>query len=173
VRAHPDMDYGKLFWSILVPWHNEWLAILLYLGFGLYFLIETFFIIFKHSSYKLKYHNDYEFMFVATLGIAASLLTTAFYLILYSKSVAVNKFMDGLNYMGILVMLYFYTFAFVGSQLLGSDAYFAFLSLLVLVLAVNIALIQHDIGRVITFYVSLALLLLIYLYDFFFHSSPK
>jgi len=49
--------------------------------------------------------------------------------------------MDGLNYMGILVMLYFYTFAFVGSQLLGSGAYFAFLSLLVLVLAVNIALI--------------------------------
>jgi hypothetical protein len=54
-------------------------------------------------------------MFVATLGIAASLLTTAFYLILYSKSEGVNKFMDGLNYMGILVMLYFYTFAFVGS----------------------------------------------------------
>jgi putative Mn2+ efflux pump MntP len=80
------MDYGKLFYSIIVPWHNEWLAILLYLGFGLYFLIETFFIIFKHSSYKFKYHNDYEFMFVATFGIAASLLTTAFYLILYSKS---------------------------------------------------------------------------------------
>jgi hypothetical protein len=49
--------------------------------------------------------------------------------------------MDGLNYMGILVMLYFFTFAFVGSQLIGSDAYFAFLFLLVLVLAVNIALI--------------------------------
>ena len=81
--------------------------------------------------------------------------------------------MDGLNYMGILVMLYFYTFAFVGSQLLGSGAYFAFLSLLVLVLAVNIALIQYDIGRNITFYASLVLLLLIYLYDFFFHSSPK
>ncbi len=112
-------------------------------------------------------------MFVATFGIALSLLTTAFYLILYSKSQAINKFMDGLNYMGILIMLYFFTFAFVGSQLIGSDAYFAFLFLLVLVLAVNIALIQYDIGRVITFWVSLALLLLIYLYDFFFHSSPK
>ena len=96
------------------------------MGFGLNFLIETFFIIFIHSAYKLKYHNDYEFMFVATLGIAASLLTTAFYLILYSKSEAVNNFMDGLNYMGILVMLYFYTFAFVGSHILGSDAYFHF-----------------------------------------------
>jgi len=115
VRAHENLSYEKLFWSVLIPWHNEWLAILLYLGFGLYFLIATFFILFKHSSYKLKYHTDYEFMFVATFGIALSLLTTAFYLILYSKSQAINKFMDGLNYMGILVMLYFFTFAFVGS----------------------------------------------------------
>lgn len=111
------------------------------MSFGLYYLIDTILILAKHTSIKLKYHTDYEFMFVATLGIAISLLITAFYLLLYSKSVAVNKFLDGLNYMGILIMLYFYTFAFVGSQLLGSGAYFAFLFLLVLVLAVNIALI--------------------------------
>lgn len=49
LRAHPRMDVAKSCWSILVPWHNEWLAIIIYLAFGLYFLIETFLILGRSS----------------------------------------------------------------------------------------------------------------------------
>merc|ERR1712100_430557 len=30
VRAHPNMDSAKSFWSILVQWHGEFIAILIY-----------------------------------------------------------------------------------------------------------------------------------------------
>jgi hypothetical protein len=59
-------------------------------------------------------------MFIATLGIAVSLTATATYLVFYSVSDTVKKFLDSLDYMGKMIMLFFYTFAFVGSELIGS-----------------------------------------------------
>lgn len=39
LRASTEMTARKCFWSMLVPWHNEFLAILLTTGFLIYFLV--------------------------------------------------------------------------------------------------------------------------------------
>ena len=79
-------------------------------------------------------------MFLATLGMATSLTTTCVFLVFYSMSKEWYKFFEFLNYMGYIVMVFSYTFAFVGSELIGTDAYFPFLFLLVFVMILNIML---------------------------------
>ena len=39
IRANPDMTFGKCCYSLILPWHNEWVNIWLYLAFALYFWI--------------------------------------------------------------------------------------------------------------------------------------
>ena len=130
IRAHPKMDTLKSCWSILVPWHNEWAAIIIYLAFGLYFLIETFLILGRSSQYKLTRDEDWDFIFVATFGICVSLFLTAVYLIFYSMSKKWFLFFNMLDFMGKLIMIYFYTFAFFGSELVGTEPYYPFLFVL-------------------------------------------
>lgn len=173
IRAHEKMDWRKSLWSILVPWHNEWLAILIYLTFGLYFLIETFMILGRSPIYKLKYDTDYDFMFVGTIGIAISLLTTATHLIFSSMSKKWLLILDMLDFMGKVIMVFFFTFAFIGSELVGSDVYYPFLFAIVTLLTINIVLVQYETGRLIAFAATVALLAVLYLYDFVFTSTPK
>lgn len=40
IRSHPEMSVGMSLASIFVPWHVDWLPILLYLGFTLYFWVQ-------------------------------------------------------------------------------------------------------------------------------------
>jgi hypothetical protein len=56
-------------------------------------------------------------MFLATLGIAVSLTTTTVFLLFYSVSLPVKKFLESLDYMGKMVMMFFYTFAFVACEM--------------------------------------------------------
>ena len=48
IRADPDDPDGirwvTCLWSLFVPWHADWLVTWLYIGFALYFWIETFLI---------------------------------------------------------------------------------------------------------------------------------
>ena len=44
IRAHRNMNWKRATWSIMVPWHNDWLSIMLYLGFSIYFWVQTFII---------------------------------------------------------------------------------------------------------------------------------
>ena len=117
IRAHPDMNGVMCLWSMLVPWHVEWLAIWIYFAFALYFWIEAFLIMGHQKDYKLKYSRDWDMMFLATLGIALSLTATCAYLVFYSISHTVNKIFSAFDYMGKLTMVFFYTFAFVGTEL--------------------------------------------------------
>ena len=39
IRAHPEMDANKCWKSMIIPWHNEFIAIWLYVAFALYFWI--------------------------------------------------------------------------------------------------------------------------------------
>ena len=39
IRANPNMTFAKCCYSLILPWHNEWVNILLYLAFALYFWI--------------------------------------------------------------------------------------------------------------------------------------
>jgi len=112
-------------------------------------------------------------MFIATLGIAISLTATATYLVFYSVSDDAKKFLDSIDYMGKMIMLFFYTFAFVGSELTGSQLYYAFMFLLVVLLVVNLVLVQYEIGRKVSFWTSVAIIATVYVSDFLFNSSPK
>jgi len=51
IRAHTDMDFAKCSKSLILPWHNEWVNIWLYLGFAVYFWIQLAFILGKHKLY--------------------------------------------------------------------------------------------------------------------------
>lgn len=112
-------------------------------------------------------------MFFATFGFALSLTTTACFLIFYSMSKKTYKLLEYLNYMGYLVMTFLFTFAFIGSELIGTNAYFPFLFLLVFFLILNLILAQYELGRWVSFWSSVAVLGVVYSYDFIFYSSPK
>lgn len=168
------MDWKKCLWSLLVPWHNDWLCIWLYLGFGVYFAVETCLIMARdHSEYKFAKESNYNYMFIATLGITISLFTTAAFLILYPISENVRKIMDGFDYMGKLVMIFLYSFAFFGSELQGTKLYFPFEFLVTTILIANLIMTQYETGRVVSFWISIGILLIVYIYDFFFNSTPK
>lgn len=124
-------------------------------------------------SYKLKRGSDFDMMFIATLGIAISLTVTAVYLTFYSKSKNVKKLLDSFDYMGKMIMVFFYTFAFVASELAGSTMFYAFLFLLVIILVSNLVLVQYSSGKAISFYLSIGIISVVYLSDFLFNSSPK
>ena len=141
IRAHPDMNIAKSCWSILVPWHNEFLLILIYLTFALYFWIESFMILGRSSVYKLKYNTDWDFIFIATIGFAISLSLTATFLILYSMSNKWFLFFEMLDFMGKITMVYFYTFGFVGSELVGTEGYYPMLFILSAFLISSLVLI--------------------------------
>ena len=121
MRAHKDMDYKMSLKSLIVPWHNEWLSIWFYIAFALYFWVSTLLImIHDKKNYDFIHHNDYEFMFIATIGFAASLTLTAVYLIFYSQSKELRNLLEAFDYMGKLIGFYGFSFAFIGSQLVGS-----------------------------------------------------
>lgn len=167
------MDTAKSCWSILVPWHGEFLVILIYLAFALYFIIESFLILGRSNIYKLRYNGDFDYIFIATLGIAISLSFTATYLIMYSMSMKWFLFFNMLDFMGKIIMVYFFTFAFICSELVAKEVYYPFLYILVAFLLASLVLIQYKLGRLIAFWGTVALLSCFYLYDFIFAASPK
>lgn len=109
------MDVAKSFWSILVPWHGEFIVILIYIVFVLFFLVQTFLILSRSSIYKMKYTTDYDYIFLGTLGITVSLFCTLAFLIFYSMSEKYFLFFSMIDFMGKIIMVYFYTFAFIAS----------------------------------------------------------
>ena len=182
LRAHKTMNARKCFWSILVPWHRDFLAIMITLSLLLYFVCLLFFILIdqtKHKNdgkplkYNLHYHEDFEMLWIATFGIAFSVGTTLVYLILYPISETVEKFLGTLEYIGLLVYAFFFTFAFVGSELARSTTYFPFLFVLLLILAANLVLLQYEIGKLISIWTTVVILLVVYVYDFIFFTSAK
>lgn len=48
IRANPEdpdgLGWFTSMWSLFVPWHADWLVTWIYIGFALYFWIETFLI---------------------------------------------------------------------------------------------------------------------------------
>ena len=127
----------------------------------------------SHKEYNFKYEKNYNFMFVATISIAISLSMTAFYLIFYSISDTINQLLNGFDYMGKLVMMFGFTFAFIGSELIVSSLYFPFLFAITAILIINLVLVQHENGRIVSFWLSVGILVAVYVFDFTYHSSPK
>ena len=116
MRAHKEMDWKLSLKSLIVPWHNEWLSIWFYIGFALYFWISLILIMaHDRKNYDFIDHKDYEYMFIATIGFATSLTTTATYLIFYSQSKELRDLLDAFDYMGKLIAFYGFSYAFIGS----------------------------------------------------------
>ena len=112
-------------------------------------------------------------MFLATFGIAVSLTTTTVTLIFYSVSKSVKKVLESFDYMACLIMVYFFSFAFISTELVGSYLYFAFMFFLVVILVANLVLVQYSSGKSISFWISVGLLAVVYSSDFTFSSTPK
>ena len=134
------MSWIMILRSIVIPWHNDFISILLYLSFAIYFWIETFLIMGHEHHYKFEKQHDWDFMFIATLGIALSLTATLVFLICYPKSPEVYNFTEYIAYIMAIGMCFAFTFAFIGSELIGTDAYFPFLFLIVAVFIANVVM---------------------------------
>ena len=80
-------------------------------------------------------------MFVAAFGISLSLSITFAFLVFYSNSKAYQGLLEAFDYMGKLIWVYFYTFAFVSIEMMGTKTQFLFSVFVVLVLAVNLVML--------------------------------
>lgn len=111
------MGVGMSIWSIFVPWHVDWLPILLYLGFMTYFWVELF------RIPEMKSKRDNDLMTIATIGIIISLTCTTLNFIFYSISEKARGAFSTLDYVGRTTMVFLFTIAFVASEVHGSNEY--------------------------------------------------
>lgn len=54
IRAHPDMNWKKSLYSMILPWHNEFISIWLYVLFALYFWVELILISARSKEYEFN-----------------------------------------------------------------------------------------------------------------------
>ena len=70
-----------------MPWHNEFLAILIYLAAIIYTLVMLYFlIVHDESTYGFKDPEAYSYMFVLTISILVAFTMTLVYHVFYSIS---------------------------------------------------------------------------------------
>jgi len=142
IRAHPDLTWWMCVKSLIMPWHNEWVNIWIYLVFAVYFWVQTFMIAAKDSKdYEFNNNEDFYFMFIGTLGIALSLTCTAVYLTFYSTGEKEQMIFESFNYMGLLVLAYSLSFCFVASELFNTPLYFYLLLTTIILLGTNLVLV--------------------------------
>ena len=149
--------------SLIDPFHNEFVNIWVYIVFALYFWVQSFLILSKSSVYEFNNDDDYYFMFVGTVGIALSLTATAVYLTFYSIGEKEQQMLESYNYMGLLIFCYSLTFCFVASEDATTPVYFYVCFFTVIILGVNLVLVQYDIGRLVSFWCTLAWIGLMFL----------
>jgi len=90
IRSHPSFSrpigWAFILKSFYVPWHNEFLSLWFYLIFAIYFWVQTFLIMGHEHHYVFVKQHDFDFMWIACLGISVSLTCTFVYLLFYSLS---------------------------------------------------------------------------------------
>ena len=92
MRAHPDLSFCMCVKSVFIPWHNEFLAIQIYLAAIIYTLVMIYLlIIHDESTYGFKDHEAYSYMFVLTFSILVAFTMTLIYHIFYSMSDSYEK----------------------------------------------------------------------------------
>lgn len=174
IRAHSDMTFGKCCYSLILPWHNEWVNIWLYLAFALYFWIQLCFILAKYKLYKLNNDIDWLLMFITTLGIAVSVTASAVYLTFYSISVRLRDILEAVNLQGIILMTYCLIFVVIATEWAPRQPlgfYFLFLS--VLLLMGSLVLIQYPNLRLAVVIAAVSFVLLVLLMDLLFFANAR
>ena len=161
---------------------NEFVCIWIYLLFALYFWVQLLLIMIQTKSvgaenstdeYDFNNKEDYELMFIATLGICLSLTMTTGYLIFYSLDHERYELLQTFNFMGILIMSYAFTFAWVGSELQHTHYFFYLLFLTTILLITCMVLLQYSLGKTLSLWISGIYLGTLYIIDFLFISSKK
>ena len=104
---------------MFMPNCNEFIFIWLYIGFVVYFWVQTVFLFLQDESYGFKDPASYKLMAFATLTISVSLTTTLIYLIFYSMSEWVNKVLFNLD----LNIKYLLTFTLLVVTICAEYAY--------------------------------------------------
>ena len=112
-------------------------------------------------------------MFIAVIGICISLTITALYLIFYPLSERSRKFWESFNYQGLLIMVFSFTFAFIGSEFVNKKQYFYILFVTFCVFVACLILVQYEVGRPISFWISVGYISTIFVLDCFFFSVKR
>lgn len=168
------MTFGKCCYSLILPWHNEWVNIWLYIAFAIYFWIQLIFILAKYKLYQLNNDIDWLLMFIATIGIAISLTVSAIYLTFYSISMKVRDTLEGFNIQGIILMAYCLLFVLIATEWAPRQPLgFYFLFATILLLMVSLVLIQYDKLRLAVVLTAVVYGVLILLLDLLLFANPR
>lgn len=124
------------------PLHNEFLPILLYLGFAIYFWITCCLIFAEVGVYgTFTEENSVYLAFFLTLVIAMSLTVSVFYFLWYPISIPIWKCLELINLLFIFTMIFVATFVFAIVELKDTTLYLAVLISLFLVFIAVLTLI--------------------------------
>ena len=174
VRAHGDMGTTKSAMTIFMPHCNEFISIWLYLVFAVYFWVESVLIITKYKDYEFEdFSYDYFYMYIATFGIAFSLTLTTLYLIFYAISEKSLKIWESIHFQGLLVMFYFFLFAYIVSEYTGASLYFYTLFTIGCLLLTALLAAIYGVPKWIIITGTAVFLFFILLIDWIYHSSKK
>lgn len=169
IRANRKLDFTDCFFSIFWPTQNEFLPILIYLGFALYFWISVFLISQEVGIYgTLRDDNSILQIFFVTFSIAISLSITACFFIFYARDFVTKLTLQSLHYVGILLMVYTIAFVFALSEFRIVKEMELILLTLGLSFIVCVALIFtfNSLNRNIAWGLTVLLLTALLIYDF-------
>lgn len=121
IRSNENLTAWMCFKSVFIPWQNEFICIWIYFLFSCYFWYQLIILSIPEKQYDFNNKEDYQYMFIATIGICISLTMTLFYLIFYAIDQKTYQILETLNFMGILVMLFSYSFAFYCSEFVQEE----------------------------------------------------
>ena len=124
-----------------MPWHNDFIAIWLLIGFAIYFFVTMIMICARDPKYLFKYHQDYEQLFLYTFGVLFSILCTITYLVFYAVSKDVKTELQKVDYTGKLVFIHFFLLAYIACELINSTLFYTFLFITVVILVINVVII--------------------------------
>jgi hypothetical protein len=159
IRSNQDLTPFMCFKSMFIPWQNEFICTWIYLLFSIYFWVQLVMILIPTKDYDFSNKEDYECMALATIGICISLTMTTCYLIFYPINQNVYEKLETLNFMGVLVMVYMYSFAFFASEFTTSQSqyitsHFYILFLTVVLGMTCLVIVQYEIGRLLSICIS-------------------
>ena len=136
------MSFLKCFVYMFHPLHNEFLPILLYLGFAIYFWITACLIFAEVGVYgTFTEENSTYLAFFLTLVIAMSLTVSVFYFLWYSVSLSVWRCLELVNLLFIFTMIFVAMIIFTMVELKDTSLYLPVLISLLLVFIAVLTLI--------------------------------
>jgi hypothetical protein len=156
IRANEKMTISKCLYSMLQPHQNEFVSIWIYIIFFAYFVYQLT-LIGGHSStyHDFSTDSDCQMLFIATCGIVVTLGFTILYLVFYPLDKETQNNLESVNYMGLLIFIYFLLFAFQAGEFNKVPGFFYWSIGSVLLLAANLVMVPYSFGRKLSFWITI------------------